>query len=164
MLDVASVRCAAIGGELLGLVDYYETIFGRKDLVAKESEFRMKKLGLTLDLIRASRMPEEVSSGLHSAIISAWRLTVPERTKEDRLEESLRIVRSLNAIKKAVQWARDNPGTSSWWQLEMFVQFALPMSRFDLESEGVAQVHDLLDSAIGSIAPMIDGSPMFQSA
>jgi hypothetical protein len=164
MLDVANAKCAAIGGDLLGLVDYYETVFGRKGLVAKESEFRTKKLGLTLDLIRASRMPEEISAGLHTAIIDAWRLTVPERTEDDRLEESCRVMRSLSAIKKAVQWARDNPGPSARWQLEMFVQFALPMSRSDLQSEGVAQVHDLLDRAIGSIAPMIDGSPMFQSA
>ncbi|VVB63752.1 Uncharacterised protein [uncultured archaeon] len=49
MLEAIDLEHTAIGDRLLGLIDYYETIFKSKELSKKEYEFRNNKLSLILD-------------------------------------------------------------------------------------------------------------------
>jgi hypothetical protein len=61
----------------LGPIEYYESILRRKDLIAREAEFRNHKLGLTLELLKLVDIPEDLKSELNLVIINAWRLVAP---------------------------------------------------------------------------------------
>lgn len=144
MSEAANLEYVPVGGDLLGQVDYYGAILGRKDLIAREGEFRSSKLGLIIDLINVLDVPEDMISKLTTAIIKAWRLDAPERSIKERSEEMSYIMHSIEAIRSTVQWCKTHPGPNTAKMLDIAVLFAIPLMPSDLISSEVRRVHDLI--------------------
>jgi len=155
-ISIINPNQRTIGEDVLGVVDYYQAIFERRGLTERESEFRMSKLGLIVDLIKTTEMPDDLASDLVSTIISAWRLSIPGRTIEDMTDEKYTILGSTEAIRSAVLWARDNQSPVIKKQLDATIQFSLPMKPIDLREEDVQKVHDLLNDAMEYIADSME--------
>lgn len=148
MSKAANLEYLPVGCDLLGQVDYHRAILNRKDLIAKEGEFRINKLGLIIDLIKAVDVPDELKTKLTSAIIDAWRLDAPERSVEKRAEEMSYIMRSIEAIRSTVQWFKRHPGPQAAKMLDIAVMFAIPIMTSDLYNTKVRQIHDLIGQAV----------------
>ena len=151
MSKTANLRCIPVGCDLLGQVDYYGAILGKKDLISKEAEFRISKLGLIIDLIKAIDVPEDMISKLTIAIIEAWRLDAPERSLEERAQEMNFIMRSIETIRSTIQWCKNHPGPETAKRLDVAVLFALPLMPSDLCLSEVRRVYDLLGHIIDFI-------------
>jgi hypothetical protein len=149
--EAANLECIPLGCDLLGQVDYYGAILGKKDLITREGEFRISKLGLIVDLIKAIDVPDDMISKLTTAIIEAWRLNGPEKCLEDRAEEMSYIMRSIEAIRSTVQWCKKHPGSETAKRLDVAVLFALPLMPSDLCSSEVRRVHALLGQMVDYI-------------
>lgn len=132
------------GDDLLGQLEYYEAILGRKDLIAREGEFRSCKLGLTIELLGLVDIPENLKMDLVSAIIDAWRLDIPERSVEQRDEELKMLLQSIEAVKYAINWVKRHPQETTRPKLDVAVMFSLPLTNADLRPEGASRVHSLL--------------------
>ena len=133
---------------ILGQVDYYGAILGRKDLIAREGEFRSSKLGLIIDLIKTVGAPDELTTKLTTAIIEAWRLDAPERSLEERAEEMGYIMRSIEAIRRTIQWSKKHPGSITAKMLDIAVIFAVPLMPSDLNPREVRRIHGLLGQLV----------------
>jgi hypothetical protein len=147
-----------IGDGLLGLIDYYETVFKCKDLYKKEYEFRNDKLALILDLINTVKIPEEMMTELRSAIIAAWRLKISGSTREKRSGEISMVLQSIERLRTAIKWANEHLGPDIGWQLDVAVLHSISLRRLDLEPKDVPKVQDLLDQAVEYLEIMMDGS------
>jgi hypothetical protein len=158
MLEAIDLEHIAIGDKLLGLIDYYETIFRSKELSKKEYEFRNNKLSLILDLINTVKIPQDMMSELRSAIIAAWRLRIPGSTREKRSGEISMVLQSIERLRTAVKWAAMHPGPDIGWQLDVAVLHSMSLRRLDLISKDVLKVQDLLDQAVEYLEIMMDGS------
>lgn len=154
MSEAANLEYIPVGGDLLGQVDYYGAILGRKDLIAREGEFRSSKLGLIIDLINVLDVPEDLITKLTTAIIEAWRLDAPERSIKERSEEMSYIMHSIEAIRSTVQSCKKQPGPNTAKMLDIAVLFAIPLMPSDLRPSEVKRVHDLL----GQVAEYISGA------
>jgi hypothetical protein len=152
MSEAVNLEYVPVGCNLLGQVDYYRAILGRKDLVTKEGEFKISKLGLIIDLIKALDIPDELNTKLSSAIIDAWRLDAPERSQEERAEEMSYIMRSIEAIRSTVQWSKRHPGPEAAKMLDIAVIFSLPIMNSDLNTTKIGQIHDLLGQIVDHLS------------
>ena len=148
MSEAANLECIPLGCDLLGQVDYYGAILGKKDLITREGEFRISKLGLVVDLIKAIDVPDDMISKFTTAIIEAWRLDGTERCLKDRANEMSYIMRSIEAIRSTVQWCKKHPGPETAKRLDIAVLFALPLMPSDIYSSEVRRVHDLLGQMV----------------
>jgi hypothetical protein len=148
MSEAVNLEYIPVGCDLLGQVDYYRAILGRKDLIAKEGEFRISKLGLIIDLIKAVDVPDELTTKLTSAIIDAWRLDAPDRSVEERAEEMSYIMRSIEAIRSTVQWTKRHPGPEAAKMLDIAVIFAIPIMNSDIYTTKIDQIHSLLGQIV----------------
>jgi hypothetical protein len=148
MPKAANLEYIPIGCDLLGQVDYYRAILNRKDLIAKEGEFRINKLGLIVDLIKVVDVPDELKSKLTSAIIDAWSLDAPERSVDKRAEEMSYIMRSIEAIRGTIQWFKRHPGPQAAKMLDIAVMFSIPIMTSDLCATKVHQIHDLIGQVV----------------
>jgi hypothetical protein len=146
------------GDSLISQLEYYEAIFERKALVTREGEFRIRKLGLTVDLLKIVGIPEDLKAELISAVIEAWRLEAPEKTVDQREEELNMLLHTIKAVKNAADWAREHPSPMIRQQLDVAVMFSLPLMSSDLRPEGVPKVHCLLCQVMDYYAAVIDGS------
>ncbi|MGD0954961.1 MAG: hypothetical protein ABR985_21680 [Methanotrichaceae archaeon] len=144
MLEAIDLEHIAIGDELLGIIDYYETIFKAKDLSKKESEFRNKKLGLIMDLINTVTIPEGMLAEMRSAIIAAWRLKILGSTREKRSGEISMVFQSIERLRTAIKWAEEHPGPDIGWQLDVAVLHNISLRRLELIPIDVHRVQDLL--------------------
>jgi hypothetical protein len=146
--EAANLEYIPLGYDLLGQVDYYGAILGKKDLITREGEFRISKLGLIVDLIKAIDVPYDMISKLTTAIIEAWRLDAPERSLEERAEEMSYIMQSVEAIRSTIQWCKRHQGPDTARRLDIAVLFALPLMPSDLCSSEVGHIHELLDQIV----------------
>lgn len=144
MSKTENLECIPVGCDLLGQVDYYGAILGRKDMISREGEFRISKLGLIIDLIKTVEVPDELSTSLISAIIESWRLDAPEMSLEKRAEDMGYIMRSIDAIRSTIKWSKKHPGRNTAKMLDIAVLFAIPLMPSDLNSAGVRRVHDII--------------------
>ncbi|VVB64544.1 Uncharacterised protein [uncultured archaeon] len=144
--------------DLLSQIEYYEAIFRRKGLIEREGDFRSYKLGLALDLLRAVSIPEDLKSELNSAIIDAWRLKAPEKTLAQREDEMNSTLRSLEAIRGAVNLTNKHLTPAGELQLCIEVMFALPLMPSDLRSKDVPRVQDLLSQVVDYLATRMEGA------
>ena len=156
MLDAPNFEHSTIGNNLLGLIEYYETIFGIEGLIRKECEFRSKKLNLTLDLIDTVQIPEEMVSELRSAIIATWRLKIPGSTKEQRSQEIDIIFHCIGRIRRAVSLAEEHPGPDLERQMDFAVLQSLPLRKSDLDRKDVPRVSNLLSQAMAYLEELIE--------
>jgi hypothetical protein len=147
-----NIEYISTGCDLLGQVDYYKAIMNRRDLIAKEGEFRIKKLGLIVDLIKAVNVPDDLKTKLTSAIIDAWRLDSPDSSAEKRDEEMSYIMRSIEAIRGTVQWLKRHPEPQAAKMLDIAVIFAIPIMTSDLYANKVRHIHDLLGQAVENLS------------
>ncbi len=162
MSGIINCEDALSGDEIIGLVEYYDAILSKKDLVASEGEFRTSKLSLTLDFIRAvGGIPADLKADLISAIIGAWRLSVPEKTLGQRKEELDKMRSSISSIRSTIEWARKHPSQMASLQTDVAVMFALPLMPSDLRSEDVPGIHDLLCRVMDYFAALIEGKTSF---
>jgi len=129
---------------LHGHIEYYETILEKNGLVAREGEFRSYKLGLTIGLLRVLYFPENLKRSLISEIIEAWRLSVPEKTLEQREEEMRSMQKSIDDVRRAIAWAEQHKNPSALKSLSSAVMFALPLLPSDLRSERISIIHDMI--------------------
>ena len=148
MSEAANLEYIPLGYDLLGQVDYYGAILGKKDLITREGEFRISKLGLIVDLIKAIDVPYDMISKLTTAIIEAWRLDAPERSLEERAEEMSYIMQSVEAIRSTIQWCKRHQGPDTARRLDIAVLFALPLMPSDLCSSEVGHIHELLGQIV----------------
>ena len=148
MSEAANLGYIPLGCDLLGQVDYYGAVLGKKDLITREGEFRISKLGLIVDLIKAIDVPYDMISKLTTAIIEAWRLDAPERSLEERAEEMSYIMQSIEAIRSTIQWCKRHQGPNTVKRLDIAVLFALPLMPSDLSSSEVGRIHDLLGQIV----------------
>ena len=146
------------GDSLISHLEYYEAIFERKALVTREGEFRNRKLGLTVELLKIVGIPEDLKTELISAVIDAWRMEAPEKTVEQREEELKMLLHTIKAVKNAANWAREHPSPMIGQQLDVAVMFSLPLMSSDLRPEEVSRVHCLLCQVMDHYAAVIDGS------
>jgi hypothetical protein len=158
MLEAIDLEHIAIGDDLLGHLDYYETIFKSEDLSKKEYEFRNNKLSLILDLINTVKIPEEMTDELRSTIIAAWRLRIPGSTREKRLVEISMVLQSIERLHTAIKWAEEHPGPDIGWQLDVAVLHSVSLRPLDLIPKDVHRVQDLLNQAVEYLEIMMDGS------
>jgi hypothetical protein len=158
MLEAIDLEHIAIGDELLGIIDYYETIFKAKDLSKKESEFRNKKLGLIMDLINTVTIPEGMLAEMRSAIIAAWRLKILGSTREKRSGEISMVFQSIERLRTAIKWAEEHPGPDIGWQLDVAVLHNISLRRLELIPIDVHRVQDLLAQAVEYLEIMMEGS------
>ena len=140
---------SVVSEELLSLSEYYSSVLSKTGLVKKECEFRTNKLSLVLDFIRAIGIPEKLEKDLTSAIIDSWRLQVPERTLLEREIELKKIIGCINGIKTVVNWMEKSTAPLSLLQFNFRVLSNLPISSFDLKSEDIPRIHDLIAQAMG---------------
>lgn len=150
--------CLSTGNKLLGLMDYYEVIFGCEGLIEKESEFRANKLSLILDLINAIQIPEELTSDLRSAIIAAWQLKIPGGTREQRMQEISIVLHCIDRIRSSVRWAKEHPSPVLGLELDVAVLHSLPLRSSDMDRNDVPKVLDLLSLAVEHLEGLIEGS------
>ena len=148
MSETANLGYIPLGCDLLGQVEYYGAILAKKDLITREGEFRISKLGLIVDLIKAMDVPYDIISKLTTAIIEAWRLDAPERSLEERAEEMSYIMQSIEAIRNTIQWCKRHQGPETAKRLDIAVLFALPLMPSDLCSSEVSHVHNLLGQIV----------------
>lgn len=148
MSDAANLGYIPLGCDLLGQVEYYGAILGKKDLITREGEFRISKLGLVVDLIKAIDVPYDMISKLTTAIIEAWRLDAPERSLKERAEEMSQIMQSIESIRNTIQWCKSHQGPDSVRRLDIAVLSALPLMPSDLCSSEVGRIHDLLSQIV----------------
>jgi hypothetical protein len=146
--EAANIGYIPLGCDLLGQVEYYGAILGKKGLITREGEFRISKLGLIVDLIKAVDVPYCMISDLTTAIIEAWRLDAPERSLEERAEEMSHIMQSIEAIRSTIQWCKKHQGPETAKRLDIAVLFALPLMPSDLCSSEVGRIHDLLGQIV----------------
>ena len=158
ILEAIDLEHIAIGDKLLGLIDYYETIFKIKELSKKEYEFRNNKLSLILDLINTVKIPQDMMSELRSAIIAAWRLRIPGSTREKRSGEISMVLQSIERLRTAIKWAKEHPDPDIDWQLGVAILHSISLRRFDLIPQDIRKVQDLLDQAVEYLEIMMDGS------
>jgi hypothetical protein len=167
--------------ELSGLIEYYDAIFNREDLIKKESDFRSNKLSLILDLIRATGtsdatgISDNPGTDLSSSIINAWRLQVPEKTLIQRNDELRIILSSIENIKNGVKGIYKHKEQSIELQLSAVVFSCLPIMPTDFHSEEVAKIYDLInqvweytiylidDKLVGSKINIISGEAALDS-
>ena len=152
MSEAANLGYIPLGCDLLGQVDYYGAILGKKDLITREGEFRISKLGLIVDLIKAIDVPYDMISKLTTAIIEAWRLDAPERSLEERAEEMSYIMQSIEAIRNTIQWCKRHQGPDTVKRLDIAVLFALPLMPSDLCSSKVGHIHELLGQIVDHLS------------
>jgi len=119
MSDAANLGYIPLGCDLLGQVEYYGAILGKKDLITREGEFRINKLGLIVDLIKTINVPYDMISKLTTAIIEAWRLDAPERSLKERAEEMNYIMHSIEAIRRTIQWGKSHQGPDAVRRLDI---------------------------------------------
>jgi hypothetical protein len=143
---------------LIGHLEYYEAIFKREALVTREGEFRSRKLGLTVELLKILGIPEDLKTELISTVIEGWRLEAPEKTVEQREEELKMLLHTIKAMKSAANWAREHLGPMIGQQLDVAVMFSLPLMSSDLRPEDVSKVHSLLCQVMDHYATAIGGS------
>jgi hypothetical protein len=143
---------------LISQLEYYEAIFEREALVTREGEFRSRKLGLTIELLKIVGIPEDLKTELISTVIEAWRLDAPEKTVEQREDELKMLLHTIKAVKGAANWAREHPSPMIRQQLDVAVMFSLPLMSSDLRPEEVSKVHCLLCKVMDHYAGVIDGS------
>jgi hypothetical protein len=148
MSETINLEYIPVGCDLLGQVDYYRAIMSRKDLIAKEGEFRINKLGLIIDLIKAVDVPDELKTKLTSAIIDGWRLDASEQSADKRAEEMGYIMRNIEAIRSTVQWFKRHPGPQAARMLDIAVMFSIPIMTSDLYTGKVRQIHDLIGQVV----------------
>lgn len=158
MNDALSVKSHQTWNALISQIEYYEAILERTGLAKREGEFRNCKLGLTLDLLRSVDIPENLKSELSSAIISAWRLMAPEKNLQEREEELNLALRSLEAVRRAVNLKRTHPAPLGELQLYAAIVSALPLMSSDLCSDDVPLVRDLLGQVMDYLAARMDGT------
>ena len=158
VLDTIGYEHMSIGNKLLGLIDYYETIFTSIELSKKEYEFRNNKLSLVLDLINTVKIPDDMMAELRSTIIASWRLRIPGSTKEKRLVEISMVLHSIERLRTALKWATEHPGPDIGWQLDVAVLHSISLRRLDLEPKDFHKVQDILNQAVEYLEIMMDGS------
>ncbi len=144
---------------LIGLTEYYGIVLSIKGLTTKESEFRTNKLGLILDFINATNVPECLRTDLTSAIIDAWRLKVPERTLMQREEELKMIMSSIKSISYAAKCIKKCQNTAQ--KIDIVVLSDLPLMPSDLEPEYAPEIYSLLGQAVEYRTALADGGHDF---
>lgn len=144
-------------GNLIGHLEYYEAVFERNGLVAREGELQSGKLGLTLELLRIMRIPEDLKAELISEIINAWRLEAPEKTFDQRKKELEMLLQGIRAVKSAALWAEEHPGPMIGQQLDVAVMFSLPLAASDLRPEDVPKVRGMLCRVMDHYAAAMEG-------
>jgi hypothetical protein len=152
LVETINPKCIPVGCDLLGQVDYYGAVLGRKDLILRRGDFRNSKLGLIIDLIKTVDAPDELKTKLTSAIIDAWRMDAPDSSLEEMAEEMGYILRSIEAIRRTVQWSKRHPGSKTGKMLDIAVMFAVPLMPSDLNPEEVRPIHDLLGQLVDSLS------------
>jgi hypothetical protein len=130
------------GCSLLGEVDYYCAILGKKDIVTREGDFRASKLGLIIDLIKVIDAPDDMISNLTTAIIDAWRLGAPERSIERRAQEMNQITSSMEALKRTIQMSKDRLEPDTSRMIDIAVLCSLPLIPSDLSPNGSCRVRE----------------------
>jgi len=156
MLEALNFEYFSIGNNLLGLIEYYEIIFGSEGLIKKECEFRSKKLSMTLDLINTVRIPEDMTSELRSEIIATWRLKIPGSTRSQRSQEIGIILHCIDRIRHAVRLAKEQQSLVLRWELDVAVLQSLPLRNSDLDRKDAPKVLDLLGQAVVYLEELID--------
>jgi hypothetical protein len=156
MSEAANLEYIPLGCDLLGQVEYYGAILGKKDLITREGEFRISKLGLIVDLIKVIDVPYDMISKLTTAIIEAWRLDAPERSLAERAEEMSYIMRSIEAIRSTIQWCKRHQEPDTARRMDIAVLFALPLMPSDLCSSEVGRVHELLGQIVNYLSKTND--------
>ncbi len=151
--------CAGSTSDLIAHLEYYEAVFEKNGLVARESEFRSVKLGLAVELLRITGIPDNLKTEITSAIIDAWRLEAPEMTLSERERELSAILQGIKAVKGAARWSQANYNYNPMIgrQLDVAVMFALPLASSDLKTESVSKVRDLLCQVMDHYAAAIGG-------
>ncbi len=155
-MSEANAEYISFGCDLLGQVEYYGAVLGRKDLINREAEFRISKLGLIVDLINTINVPYDMVSNLTSAIIEAWRLDEPERSLDEREEEMSHIMQSIEEIRSTIQLCKRHQGLDSARKLDIAVLFALPLMPSDLCSEEIEKIHGLLGQIVDYLSKTND--------
>jgi hypothetical protein len=158
MLEDIDLGLTAIADKLLGLIDYYETVFKIKGLSKRESEFRNNKLSLIIDLIQSLTISEDMLAEVRSAIIAGWMLKIRGSTSEKRSVEIDIVLQSIERLRTAIKWVKEHPGSDMEWQLDLAVLRSISIRPLDLAPEDVHIVHNLLDQAVEYLEKMIDGS------
>lgn len=143
------------GDNLIGHLDYYEAILGRKALTTREGEFRNCKLSLTVELLKIVGIPEDLKTELISAVIESWRLEAPEKTAMQRDEELKMLLQRIDAVRSAAIWAKEHPSPAIRKQLDVAVVFSLPLMSSDLKTEYIPKVHNLLALVMDYYAAII---------
>ncbi len=131
--------------ELFGLAEYYDAIFRRAGLVKKETEFRSFKLSLVLDFIRAIDISERLAADLASAIVTAWRLQVPEKTQKQREEELHIILDCIEKVKSEIEDGYRQGDPPAERHLDAVVLSGLPVLASDLDSNHASVVDNLMN-------------------
>jgi hypothetical protein len=133
-----------VSEELLGLTEYYSCILSNTELLKKECEFRSRKLGLILDVIRAIDIPESLERELTTAIIRSWRLKIPETTLILRENEQRKMMGSINSIKNVVGWMERCKAPINSVQLNFRVLSNLPLTPSDLQPRDAPRIYSLI--------------------
>ncbi|NPV63271.1 MAG: hypothetical protein HPY61_11725 [Methanotrichaceae archaeon] len=129
---------------LHGHIEYYETILEKNDLISREGEFRSCKLGLTLGLLRMVEIPENLKRSLISELIEAWRLSVPEKTQQQRQDELQSMRKSIEDVRQAIRWTEQHASPTALKRLSSGVMFALPVLPSDIQKEEIPKIQDKL--------------------
>lgn len=158
MLEDIDLGLTAIADKLLGLIDYYETVFKIKGLSKRESEFRNNKLSLIIDLIQSLTIPEYMLAEMRSAIIAGWMLKIRRSTSAKRSVEIDIVLQSIERLRTAIKWVKEHPGSDMGLQLDLAVLRSISIRPLDLAPEDVRIVHNLLDQAVEYLETMIDRS------
>lgn len=152
----SKIHYSSVGDELLGLVEYYDAVFRRAGIAARVGEFRSFELSMTIDLLETLDIPLDLKSDLTSSLVRSWRLDMPEgcETELGYLQEK------MAAIRKAVLWARENPGPYLRQKLDVAVLVALPLRHSDLKEDGVQKIHSMLNRIMEILGTKMGGEPV----
>lgn len=156
MYNPLNYKFNPLGSDLSNQLEYHGAVLEKKSLIAKDGEFRISKLGLVIDLIKALKMPEEITTKLTSAIIEGWRLDTQERDLYDRKEEMSHIMSSINSIRNAIAWSKRHHDPLAERRLDIAVLFAVPLMPSDLYPEQVSKVHALLAQLMDHLACLVE--------
>lgn len=156
MRSSSKFQYSPVGDDLLGLIEYYDAVFGKAGITARVGEFRSFELSMIIDLLETLDISIDLKSDLSSSLIRAWRLDTPEGC-----ESELRYLREkMASIRKAISWAKENPGPYLRQALDVAVLLSLPLRNSDLKEDGVQNIHDQLNRVMEVLGTRMGGEPL----
>ncbi|HOT07161.1 MAG: hypothetical protein A4E45_00296 [Methanosaeta sp. PtaB.Bin039] len=147
MLTSINTGLYSAGDDLLGVIDYYESLFSRSGLEARGSEFRAWELSMMVDVVKLLHIPDSMKDELLTSIVRAWRLDLAEPAG-DQISAALQ---KMEEIRQGVAWIRANPGPNSQHLLDATALLSLPMRKVDLKEDRAQDVQDLLRAVVADL-------------